>query len=542
MHNPVGFPPAVVGKQMAPRLESLSGKRIMVIDPRFDDGTGLLMRVMDRLAARIPEIQLEYVTLPGHYGHDFTQLWDELAQRGDGAIIGVGHCSTCAPAVSNIAIRLESDFGLPTVAIHTHVFARVVRSVCAVSGMPALRQVFVPHPVIGKSDDELDAYVLGNDPLTGVSIVDELVAGLTLPLDVGEHHAASFERSTPRFVDADCEEGLQAQFRENGWTDQLPIILPTAERVEAMLEGTSRNPDEVVGALRPTSEREAWSFTVEKVAVNAVMAGALPHYLPVILALASSGITARPSSTASMSAMAVINGPIRDEIGMNYGLGAMGPYNHVNATIGRAYGLLSQNLQGGSVPGLSYMGSQGNPMTYSNLCFAENETASPWSAFHVDHGFSASQSAVSVFMGSAYISSTLAFRQDSWREQLRTMLVGMDPTPCAPTLLLDPLAAEQFVRVGGFAEKAALIEWIRKHALQRGSIYWDLQMVRNYVLPEATAGKEPMAAKLAAGPDAMIELFDPAQISVVVVGGATKPYWSVAGPRYMRTVGIDEWR
>jgi hypothetical protein len=95
------------------------------------------------------------------------------------------------------------------------------------------------------------------------------------------------------------EDNLQRLFIENHWTDMLPIVLPTEARVEAMLKGTSHPPEKIVGRLRPTVFREAWESTVEKVAVNAVMAGARPEYLPVILALASSGITARSSSTTS---------------------------------------------------------------------------------------------------------------------------------------------------------------------------------------------------------------------------------------------------
>ena len=127
-----------------------------------------------------------------------------------------------------------------------------------------------------------------------------------------------------------------------------------------MLKGTSLPPDKVVGRMRPALFREFWEFTVEKVAVNAVMAGARPEYLPVILAMAASGQTARSSSTTSFATISVVNGPIRNEIGMDAGIGVLGPYNHANATIGRAFGLLSQNLQGGSVPGKSYMGSLGN--------------------------------------------------------------------------------------------------------------------------------------------------------------------------------------
>src|SRR4029434_7033563 len=97
--------------------------------------------------------------------------------------------------------------------------------------------------------------------------------------------------------------------------------------------------------------RDSWEYTVEKVAVNAVMAGARPEYFPVILALAATGASARGSTTSSAAAMMVCKGPVRHELGMNAGIGAMGPYSHANATIGRAYGLLSQNLQGGSLPG-----------------------------------------------------------------------------------------------------------------------------------------------------------------------------------------------
>ena len=320
-------------------------------------------------------------------------------------------------------------------------------------------------------------------------------------------------------------------------------MLPTDDRVEAMLAATSRGRDEVVGRMRPTHTREAWEYTVEKVAVNAVMAGARPEYFPVILALAASGVSARGSSTASMNNMVVVNGPIRAEIGMNSGLGAMGPYNHANATIGRAYGLLSQNLQGGSEPGLSYMGSQGNGLAYNSLCFAENEEDSPWEGLHTQHGYEASDSTVSVFRGGAYMSATLAVRPERWQEHLRSMVLGMDPGMCAPTVLLDPLAAEQFMRLGGFVTKDDLAEWIRVNVREKASVYWDYQVVRNYILPNATAGKEPAAGRLRSGAgDDLIEMFEPGAIGVVVVGGATKPYWCVAGPRYQATVSVDAWR
>ena len=99
------------------------------------------------------------------------------------------------------------------------------------------------------------------------------IEGLTRPLDGDDLKGATFERSTPRLLAPDTEDNLQQLFIDNNWTDFLPIVLPTEERVAAMLKGTSHPPDKVVGRMRPTNFREFWEYTVEKVAVNAVMAG-----------------------------------------------------------------------------------------------------------------------------------------------------------------------------------------------------------------------------------------------------------------------------
>src|SRR5205807_2836903 len=307
-------------------------------------------------------------------------------------------------------MTLETKYGVPTVAVHTDKFDRVVRSVASVNGMPGLQQVFVPQPVMGKSARELRAYVDGNDPLTGRLVMQAVIEGLTRPCDDEDLKPVEFDRSTPRLCAPDAEENLHRLFLENHWTDTLPIVLPTEERVAAMLAHTHRKADEVVGHMRPTYFREYWEYTVEKVAVSAVMAGAGHEYLPVILGLAATGASARGSTTSSMAAMALVNGPIRHDIGMSSGIGAMGPYNHANATIGRAYGLLSQNLQGGSVPGVTFMVSQGNNYTYNNVTFAENEERSPWEPFHAQHGLQPTDSAVSVFSGCRSTAFTLGLR------------------------------------------------------------------------------------------------------------------------------------
>jgi hypothetical protein len=438
-------------------------------------------------------------------------------------------------------MTLEAKYGVPTVALHTDKFDRVVRSVATVNGMPGLRQVFVPQPIMGKTARELRAYVDGRDQITGRPVMQEVVEGLTRPPREGEEGPAEFDRTSDRLVGPDSPERLEQLFLDQHWTDGLPIVLPTEERVAAMLAGTRRRPDEVVGRMRSTHFREYWEYTVEKVAVNAVMAGARPEYLPVILALAATGVTARSSSSSAMASMAVVNGPIRHEIGMNAGTGAMGPYSHANATIGRAYGLLSQNGQGGSVPGLSYMGNQGNSYAYNSVTFAENEERSPWEPFHVQAGFPASESAVSVFSGCRSTAFALGLRETHWRDHVRNLLRGMDPS-IPPTLLLDPIAARQFVDRGGFGKKAALLDWIHDTARMPAREYWDYQLVQNYIYPRATFGEEPWASRLRAAPDEIIPMFRREDIHAVVVGGETNGYWRIMGCTYQKTVSVEDWR
>ena len=423
--------------------------------------------------------------------------------------------------------------------MHTHVFARLARSVARANGMPTTRQAFVPQPVVGRSTEELRAYVDGEDPVNGGPFMQHVIEGLTNPLQDEDLAGMSFDRSAPRLLDPDTEESLQQRFAEERWTDFLPVVLPTEERVAQMLAGTSRALDEVVGRMRPTAFREFWEFTVEKVAVNAVMAGARPEYLPVILAAMASGMTARSSSTTSFSTIAMVNGPIRDEIGMNSGIGAFGPYNHANATIGRAYSMASQNLQGGSTPGETYMGSQGNSYAYSAV-FAENEERSPWTPFHVQHGFDADTSTVSLFLGGWYTQFG-TIRDDTWKERFRGQLAACDPF-IGPIVALDPLAANKLVEYG-FDTRENLVDWLAESSLRPAREYWDNQWMQTLVRPWAVLGQEPFATYLKAEPDEPVQTFRPQDISVVVVGGETGgTYKLIAGALRDSIVSIDDWR
>jgi len=165
---------------------------------------------------------------------------------------------------------------------------------------------------------------------------------------------------------------------ELGWTDGLPVTPPTDERVIAMLKGTSRKPDEIVGRIPPNLAE----CTVEKVTINAVMAGCKPEYMPVLLAAIEAAL--EPvftlhgvlATTYFSSPVIIVNGPIVKRIGMNSGINALGQGNRANATIGRALNLIVRNVGGGR-PGEVDRATLGAPSKFT-LCFAEDESDPAW--------------------------------------------------------------------------------------------------------------------------------------------------------------------
>ncbi|HEX9835457.1 MAG TPA: UGSC family (seleno)protein, partial [Alphaproteobacteria bacterium] len=384
-------------------------------------------------------------------------------------------------------------------------FARLARATALANGMPTQRQAFVPQPVVDRTAAELRAYIEGTDAVSKRPFMQEVIEGLSSPLGTEDLKGMSFERATPRLLPPDTEDNLQRLFIDRKWTDFLPVVLPTEARVAAMLKGTRQAPDKVVARLSPTAFRESWEVTVEKVAVNAVMAGCRPEYLPVVLAMVASGMTARSSSTTSFAGIGVVNGPIRNEVGMDAGIGAMGPFNHANATIGRAWNLASINGQGGSTPDETYMGTLGNWYGYS-ATFPENEEKSPWAALHTRYGFKPTDSAVTVFRGGRYTQGGFGPRE-TWKEKFKRVFAACAARQ-APLIVMDPIVAELFVGLG-FDSKDKLIAWIAENATLPAREWWDDQWVQTLIHPLAVAGVEPYATNLKAKPDDLLKIFQP---------------------------------
>ncbi|MEX2434140.1 MAG: thioredoxin family protein [Acidimicrobiia bacterium] len=194
------------------------------------------------------------------------------------------------------------------------------------------------------------------------------------------------------------EDEMESMF-ERGWSDGLPLVPPTPARVARMLTGKKPDADEIVAEVPP----DLVGCTVEKIAINAVMAGCRPEYLPVVLAAVEAACTEEfnihgvLATTMPVGPIVIVNGPIARAIGMNSGGNALGQGNRANATIGRALQLVIRNVGGGR-PGEVDRATHGNPGKYT-FCFAEDEQGSPWEPLHVFRGFEPGQSAVTLFAG-----------------------------------------------------------------------------------------------------------------------------------------------
>lgn len=219
--------------------------------------------------------------------------------------------------------------------------------------------------------------------------------GVAEALDV-RHRAGLMRSRRVRF--SPLEDDFEAMW-ERGWTDGLPVVPPTEARVLAMLDGTTRRPEEVVAVVPPNLV----PVTVEKVAVNAVMAGCRPEYLPVVLAAVEAACTDEfnihgvLATTYSVGPVVVVSGPIARAIGLNSGVNVLGQGHRANSTIGRALQLVVRNVGGGR-PGEVDRATFGNPGKVG-MCLAEDEEGSPWEPLAVARGVAPGRSAVTVLAG-----------------------------------------------------------------------------------------------------------------------------------------------
>ena len=342
------------------------------------------------------------------------------------------------------------------------------------------------------------------------AIIDDIISALTKPLTAEEASPKLKGTGEPtRIVFKGTLGEINRYYYRRGWTDGLPIIPPTEEAIGEMLTGTDLPADYLVGKLVPRLGK----VTVEKIAVNAVMAGALPTYMPVLIAGVQAlldpdaGFGLFGVSAGSWAPFWVINGQIRKDLHINSGFGALSPGDMANAAIGRSMGLIIKNL-GGIRKAIEDMGSLGNPCKYSFVT-AENEEESPWEPFHVEYGLNKEDSAVSV-------SFPNNFRQGSGNEGdargiMRGLLAGLTG-PGAFTL--EPVQAQILARDGWKKKevKEFLCEYARIPAA-RSTAYTGRQV------GAAPAMKDKHLAPL--NPEETVRILTNAHFIKLIVAGGT---------------------
>ena len=409
------------------------------------------------------------------------------------------------------------------------------------TGMP-IRYVSVPFPFTGQPKAIDVGYVTGKDMLSGQPLMAAVVGGLTAPLTAEEKISGTppEEPVEPRLLAPDTEDNLRVMFEEKEWTDFNTIILPTEKRVTEMLKGTSHKPDEVVKTINITGG--ARPLTVEKVAINAVMAGASPEHFPVILALATQAPFG--NSTSSMANMVVISGPIRNKLKFNCGTNAMGPYNRSNAVVGRAFTLMSKTA-GDLRNNVNAWETLGNTAQYNNMCYGENEEALPegWDPLHVQTGFKRNDNVLTVGTGWSAIASVGASQSIYPTHYLmRDYMSSFCASGSAATVVIDPTVAGLLKDTHGFKTKEQLSEWFSQNIQKTAASYWGNGVIQSTAVPLALQGLEPYASWRKLPDDALIKPFTNSRaIHVIVAGGGVQTMWFVTDYGIRRGVSIDDW-
>ena len=343
----------------------------------------------------------------------------------------------------------------------------------------------------------------------------------TMP-GIAEELAVRFQGGAMRSrrIELDSYEDDQEACFLRGWTDGLPVVPPSARRVMAMLKGTRRPADDIVAVVPPNQV----PCSVEKVAINAVMAGCKPEYMPVVLAALEAAcadtfcLHGLLATTYFSGPVVIVNGPITKAIGMNAGINALGQGNRANATIGRALQLIIRNMGGGRPCGVD-RAVLGNPGKYT-FCFAEDEEASPWESLAVERGFEAGASTVTLFGGDGVQAAVDQISRTP--ESLARSFAGCLRTVAHPKL---------------FAVADAMLVVAPEHAHVFAEAGWSKQRLRKEIETILTTpGKELVrgAQDIEEGmppqfADTTLTKFRPDGLHIVHAGGRAGKFWAIIG-------------
>ena len=388
-------------------------------------------------------------------------------------------------------------------------------------GFPDMAVAVVPYPMSGVSTEEAQrrARAIRDDIVRGLT---EMPDGAKLELDKVKAAMKADSLLVNDIADRSLE-GVNRVFYERKWSDGLPIVPPTQERVAAMLRYSDRDPATVLGKMGPS-----WAATtVHHVAVNAVMAGCRPEYFPVVMAGIEAILDPQfnlygvQGTTNPDGVMLLVNGPIARELDINGGANVFGQGWYANGTIGRAIRLCMINIGGGR-PGEGDMSTLGNPNKWG-ACIAENEAQSPWPPFHVEKGYPAGVSTVTAVATAApqnvvemsadplAILTTLARALTS---------AGSNTTifDHEPMVVISPVQAKQLAD-GGY-DKPAIRRWLWEHAKFTLGVY-------HYTSYKTITRWKQRCMRVEDGVEVIYPTVEPEEIGIAVAGGASGPHSAI---------------
>jgi hypothetical protein len=381
-----------------PRVKDLSDKNIGVIWCGKSGGENYLEAVSRLLKEKYPSATISRFSWLGNT----EKVKEDILRDVDTFVYGVGDSGLGAWESTSRAILLER-LGKPGVVIIGEHHMHIGKASASAQGMPSVRIIGLPSIDFYQNRSSVE-----NIMPCAIASLSDIIDAITRPVQPSEKKA-EMDSKEPipdrlRITAGSLEsahEKFNQLFMDNNWGDGLPLIPPTPENVKRMLKGTKLPPDTVLGVMQaPDGIIDTAKVTVEKVAINAVMAGAKPEYLPVIIA-AMEGVSDRDfsphvfTSDGSFTLFIAVTGPIAKKINMNSGVGLLGHGWRANNTIGRAVRLCLNNI-GNYKPGGTDMALIGRPSSHTFYVLAENDELNPWGPYHTVRGYRAEDSYVTV--------------------------------------------------------------------------------------------------------------------------------------------------
>jgi len=389
--NPRGKVEKIPRFPASPRLRSLNGRKIGVLRFGVWGITDKLWPLCEQaLKKRVDDIQFREWSSMGGPGSREARL-KEIVEYSDGVIVMLGLTGTSSARTALDAVALER-LGKPVAFAVTRPFETNARFVAAREGLPDISLVVVPLEALPHPGEIEELHIPDK-------FADDVIAALTQTPSIETEKPTGDTIAVSGTTYAKAMNNMEKYFLQHSWSDGLPLVPPTREAVDEMLEGTDLPVDHVIGLVEPGGGEA----TIEKIAINAVMAGCLPQYLPLVIAAVEAIIDPKfdlrevQCTSCNMSPFLIVSGQkIIEDININNSFSTIGPGWRANATIGRAVRLVMINL-GHTWPGVNDMKTLGSPFKFINL-MAENEKAykGAWEPLRVAEGYSEEQPTISV--------------------------------------------------------------------------------------------------------------------------------------------------